>query len=144
MQRVYAVTTGATGVRTGTELAVVELENRSPEPVAVALAVRPYNPEGLAVVERIALEDRTVMVDGRPALLLPRSPSAVAGSTFAGGDSAGSVLRGTAGARSRVALRCDVGLAQLALVLPLAPAATLAETVGEIASGAARARWGES
>src|SRR5205823_1477845 len=59
-QRVYAVRTGAADGRTGTELLVVELENRSPDALVLALAVRPYNPEGLAVVERIALEDRTV------------------------------------------------------------------------------------
>ncbi|MDQ1372722.1 MAG: hypothetical protein QOJ09_60, partial [Actinomycetota bacterium] len=49
------------------DLAIVEIENRTPTPFAVALCVRPYNPEGLAVVERIALHDRTVTVDGRPA-----------------------------------------------------------------------------
>ncbi|HEX4539891.1 MAG TPA: hypothetical protein VH112_06560 [Acidimicrobiales bacterium] len=122
--RVYAVMTGARDAVSGTELLVVELENRSRHPLVVALAVRPYNPEGLAVVERIALEDRTVMVDGRPALLLPRPPSAVAGSTFAGGDSATTVLHGGAGPQRNLSLRCEVGLAQLALVLPLAPEAT--------------------
>ncbi|HEX6477173.1 MAG TPA: hypothetical protein VF005_07835, partial [Acidimicrobiales bacterium] len=122
--RTYAVTTGASHDGTRTELLIVELENRSSDDLFVAMAVRPYNPEGLAVVERIALEDRTVMVDGRPAVLLPRSPSAVAGSTFAGGDSAATVLRGGAAAHRNMSLRCDVGLAQLALVLPLASGAT--------------------
>ncbi|HEY1634112.1 MAG TPA: hypothetical protein VGF64_05090 [Acidimicrobiales bacterium] len=122
--RVYAVTTSVSNPRSGTELLIVELENRTRDDLVVALAVRPYNPEGLAVVERIALEDRTVMVDGRPAVLLPRAPSAVAGSTFAGGDSATTVLRGGAGAQRDMSLRCEVGLAQLALVLPLAPGAT--------------------
>ena len=43
-------------------------------PFAVALAVRPYNPEGLAVIERIELHDgTTVTVDGRVALLLPKT-----------------------------------------------------------------------
>ena len=39
----------------------------------------PYNPEGLAVVERIGLVDRTVTVDGRPALLFPKPPARLAG-----------------------------------------------------------------
>ena len=138
--RVYAVTTGVAGAGVGTEVAVVELENRSPAAIAVALAVRPYNPEGLAVVERVALEDRRVMVDGRPALLLPRPPSAVTGSTFAGGDSAGTVLRGGARARSHVSVRCDVGLAQLALVLPLAPSATLRAVLPLVAERRTRRR----
>ena len=47
VQRVYAV-------QADEELAVVEVENRSSVPFAVAFGVRPYNPEGLAVVERIA------------------------------------------------------------------------------------------
>jgi hypothetical protein len=139
-ERVYAVRTGATGAGRGTELVVVELENRSRAAVAVALAVRPYNPEGLAVVERIALEDSTVMVDGRPALLLPRTPTGVAGSTFAGGDSAGAVLRGEAEAQRRLALRCDVGLAQLAVVLPLAPADTLRVALPLVAERRTRRR----
>src|SRR5436190_19666210 len=60
VQRVYAV-------QADEELVVVEIENRSPLPFALALAVRPYNPEGLAVVERITMVDRVVVVDGRPA-----------------------------------------------------------------------------
>src|SRR5580765_5304307 len=50
VHRVYAISAGD-------DLAVVEIENRSPVPIAVALAVRPYNPEGLAAVNRIALID---------------------------------------------------------------------------------------
>ena len=84
VQRVYAIQAG--GDRG--ELVVVEIENRSPLPFVAALAVRPYNPEGLAVVERIGLVDRTVTVDGRPALLFPKAPARLAASTFHGGDSA--------------------------------------------------------
>src|SRR5262245_36728848 len=59
--RVYGVADG--------DLVVVDVENDSPAPFVVAFAVRPYNPEGLAVIERIDLHDTTVTVDGRPALL---------------------------------------------------------------------------
>src|SRR5947208_1971640 len=79
-------------VQADEEFVVVEIENASRLPVAIALGVRPYNPEGLAVVERIALHDRTVTVDGLPALLLPRPPSRVSGSTFRQGDSAAVVF----------------------------------------------------
>ncbi len=139
-QRVYAVTTSRGDADAATELAVVELENRSPDPVSLALGVRPYNPEGLAVVERLGLEDSTVMVDGRPALLLPRAPAGVAGSTFAGGDSTDAVLRGGARPRAEVRLRCDVGLAQLALVLPLAPADPLRVALPLVAERRTRRR----
>jgi hypothetical protein len=113
VQRVY-------GVRNGDdELVVVEIENQSPLPVAVALAVRPVNPEGLAVVERIDLHDgTTVTVDGRVAMLLPRPPSRAAGSTFKEGDVASVVLRGDAGERF-AAVRCQAGLASAAFVWPL-------------------------
>ena len=82
-------------------MVVVEIENASPVPVALALAVRPYNPEGLAVVERIDLRGSTVAVDGRVALLLPRPPRRIAASTFRDGDSAATVLAGDAAERWR-------------------------------------------
>jgi hypothetical protein len=117
VQRVYAV-------QDAEELAVVEFENASNLPFALALAVRPYNPEGLAVVERIQLVDRTVTVDGRPAVLFPTEPARMAGSTFHGGDSMRIVTEGHAGT-SLPELRCEAGLAQAAFLFPLAHRATL-------------------
>jgi len=93
VQRVYAIHTGAD------ELAIVEIENRSRLPFAVALAVRPYNPEGLAVVERIQQHDGVVTVDGRPALLLPKAPAAVASSTVTVGRSR-TAVRGASSSRA--------------------------------------------
>src|SRR5919202_5478305 len=46
---VYALRAGATGHET--EYVAVEVTNDGDRPVTVAFAVRPYNPEGLAVVE---------------------------------------------------------------------------------------------
>jgi hypothetical protein len=112
VQRVYAVP-GAE------ELAVVEIENRSPVPFVIALAVRPYNPEGLAIVERIELVDRTVVLDGRPALLLPKAPARMAGSTFHDCDVATTVVSGRAGHALAAGLCCEVGLAQAAFLYPL-------------------------
>jgi hypothetical protein len=109
----------------GGEVVVVEIENRSRMPVAVALAVRPYTPEGLTLVERIDLAGATVSVDGRPALVLPKAPGRVAGSTLAGGDSAAVVVGGEAAERWRRPVRDPAGLAQAAFVLPLAHGATL-------------------
>src|SRR3954454_549297 len=117
IQRVYAV-------QDAEELVVVEFENASTLPFALALAVRPYNPEGLAVVERIQLVDRTVTVDGRPAVLFPTEPALVAGSTFHGGDSMRIVTEGRAGT-TLPELRCEAGLAQAAFLFPLAHRATL-------------------
>ncbi|HLT70765.1 MAG TPA: hypothetical protein VKZ72_11395 [Acidimicrobiales bacterium] len=106
------------------ELVIVEVENASKVPVALAVAVRPYNPEGLAVVERIDLKGTTVAVDGRPALLLPRPPSRVAASTFHDGDSAVTVMVGEAREHWRGPVRDPAGLAQAAFVFPLAHGAT--------------------
>jgi hypothetical protein len=116
VQRVYAVPG---------DFVVVEVENRSPVPFAVALAIRPYNPEGLAVVERIRLNGSTVTVDGRPALLFPKPPNRMAGSTFAEGDVAAVVTAGQAGTSFPPNLRSDVGLASAAFVYPLAHTAVL-------------------
>jgi hypothetical protein len=109
----------AYGVVAREELVVVEVENRSPTPVAVAFALRPYNPEGLAVLERIVLSDTTVLADGRPALLLPRSPARVASSTFTEGDTVIEVTEGRAGVGPFRPPRDPAGLAQAAFLYPL-------------------------
>ena len=91
IERVYAARRSST--EGGGELVVAEVENATKVPVALALAVRPYNPEGLSVIERLGLHDgTTVTVDGRVAMLLPRPPARMAASTFHDGDSAGTIL----------------------------------------------------
>ncbi|HEX5945126.1 MAG TPA: hypothetical protein VFY82_02565 [Acidimicrobiales bacterium] len=122
VQRVYAVQRSSSDG--GGEMVVVEVENRSKAPVALALAVRPYTPEGLSVIERIDLRGSTVAVDGRVALLLPKPPMRVAGSTFHDGDSAATVLSGAAAERWGAPVRDRAGLAQAAFVYPLAHGAT--------------------
>ena len=118
-QRVYAAGVG------DEELAVVETANRTPSPVTVALAVRPYNPEGLAVVERIGLVDGAVTVDGRPALLFPEAPVGMAGSTFLEGDVAHAVGDGRTATVLPSPLRCEAGLAQAAFLFQLGTGAVL-------------------
>jgi hypothetical protein len=129
LHRAYAIRTApADGAE---ELVVVEIENATPVPVALAVAVRPYNPEGLAVIEHVGLHGRTggakdtVTVDGQVALLLPRAPNRVAASTFRDGDVAATVLGGEAGSSFPPALRCDAGLASAAFVYPLPHRTTL-------------------
>ena len=122
VQRVYAVRRSSG--EGGGELVVVEVENMSKGPVALALAVRPYNPEGLSVVERIDLRGTTVAVDGRVALMLPKPPMRVAASTFHDGDSAATVLAGAAPDHWRGPVRDPAGLGQAAFVYPLAHGAT--------------------
>ncbi len=115
----------ATAADGGGEQVVVEIENDSAVPVALALGVRPYDVEGLSVIERIGLHGTTVTVDGRVAMLLPREPNQVAGSTFHDGDSAATVFAGEAGTTFPDGLRCDAGMAQAAFVYALTHHATL-------------------
>jgi hypothetical protein len=110
VERVYAV-------ETVPELVAVEVHNRGDAPVDVAFAVRPYNPEGLAVVEEIELEGTIVVVDGIPAVFLPAMPERFVLSTFADGDCVHDLVRGE---RTRQpAVRDRAGLAQGAFVFPL-------------------------
>jgi hypothetical protein len=124
VQRTYAVQ--ASSAEGGAELVVVEVENRSRVPFAVALAVRPCNQEGLAEIGRIGLHGgTTVTVDGRAALLLPRVASRMAASTWQEGDVAIEVLEGRAGTSFPSDLRCAAGMASAAFVYPLAHTASL-------------------
>jgi hypothetical protein len=107
------------------EFVIAEIENATRTPFAVAFAVRPYNPEGLSVIERIDLHETTVTVDGRVALLLPSAPPRVAASSFHGGDSAMTVFAGKAGDRLEETQRCDAGMAQAAFVFPVTHGTTL-------------------
>ena len=133
----------AYGIAGEDEFAIVEIENRSRVPFALALAVRPYNPEGLAVIERVELHDgTTVTVDGRVALLLPKSPARVAASTFHEGDSASTVFSGRAvDAREfPKRLRDVAGMAQAAFIYPLPHTATFRVALPMVASRRTRRR----
>ncbi|HEX2047338.1 MAG TPA: hypothetical protein VHF27_06205, partial [Acidimicrobiales bacterium] len=100
-------------------LVVLEIVNRTSAALTAALAIRPYNPEGLAVIERIEMHGRTVTVDGRPGLFLPRDPKGIAASNFHDGDSALAVMAGQASDALPPGLRCDAGLAQAAFLFDL-------------------------
>jgi hypothetical protein len=116
VQRVYALPASAPdGLG---ELVVVEVENESPVPVAVAFAVRPYNPVGLSPVGTIIQDEETVLVDGRPALLLPRAPSGVVSSVLVTGDCLDRVTAGRAAA-GVVDVEDPDRLAQAVFVYPL-------------------------
>ena len=133
----------AYGIAGDDEFAIVEIENRSRLPFALALAVRPYNPEGLAVIERVELHDgTTVTVDGRVALLLPKPPSRVAASTFHEGDSASRVFGGTAVETKEFPrrLRDVAGMAQAAFIYPLPHTATFRVALPMVASRRTRRR----
>jgi hypothetical protein len=105
----------------GAEVVVVEIANATPVPVALALAVRPYDGEGVTTVRSVALGDGgQVDVDGRPALVLPRPPARAVLSAFAEGDPVAAVAGGLAEAvPPGASMRCRDGLASGAFVVPL-------------------------
>jgi hypothetical protein len=105
--------------QSGAEAIVVEVENRSRLPFALALALRPYDQTSLGRIGSIALDGTTVTIDGEVALVLPRSPGRIALSD-ASADSADTVLTGGAEPVRPAAVSCEQGLAQAALVFPLA------------------------
>lgn len=103
---------------------LIEVENRSPSPFALALVVRPYDPLGATAVRSVSVAGCEVLVDGRTALVLPDRPGRVATSTARFGDVAARVLGGTAGEDAPLTV-CADGLASVAALVPVAHRTTL-------------------
>ena len=119
IQRAYAQV-GAGLPRGWGELATVEVENRTGAPARVAFALRPYNPEGLAVLSDISVRGTQVTVnDNVLALLLPEEPRATEVSTFKDGDTAETLTRGTARGARDATVHDPAGLATAAFVYDL-------------------------
>ncbi|HSL56725.1 MAG TPA: hypothetical protein VK866_02680, partial [Acidimicrobiales bacterium] len=111
--------------RGGGEVLAVEVENASRVPFALALALRPYGPDGAVAVHDIEVRGAEIHVDGRLAGWLPRPAARVAASHRAGGDVADVVLSGAAADGPDVDVRCPDGLATAAVVLPVAHTASV-------------------
>jgi len=119
VQRVY----GARGPA-GEDVLVVEVHNDTKVPFALTLAVRPYDLTGEGRIDAVGLEGTTVMVDDAPVIRLPRSPGRMVLSAD-GGDAASVVFAGDAQPVAAAAVRDPDGLANAALLFPLAHTATL-------------------
>ena len=110
----------------GDDVLVVEVENASKVPFAVALAVRPAGATATGSIGRVALDDRVVRIDGEPAVVLARAPGRAALGSADLGDAAATVLAGDAvEARDLPPVGCEAGLANGAFLFPLAHTATL-------------------
>jgi hypothetical protein len=118
VQRVFGAVLGTT------DALVVEIENATPTPVVLAMAVRPYTTTGRAPVGRIDLEGSTVTVDGAVGLLASKPPSRVATSNGRSGDVATVVLGGAAGETASPAV-CADGAATAAYLWPLTHRTTM-------------------
>ena len=96
---------------------VVELENLTAVPVALALVVRPVTLDGPGRVGRVESDGSVVLVDGRPDVLLGRDPARVAA------GHRGRVAAGLAAGEDSVQLHTvedPAGDLEVAFVVPLA------------------------
>jgi hypothetical protein len=106
---------------------VIEVDNRSASPFALALAVRPSNVDGPSPVHRLQWRDRSLRVDGGVALVLATSAQDVVLCDRAGGDALDvlmarndSVAKGPLPVSSVVAVDDPTGGATAAVVVPVA------------------------
>ncbi len=118
----------------GDEWVVVEVENQTPVPLAVALVIRPLMADAVGAINEITLEPveggmgrdvaYLVRIDGAPAVVLPRRPAAVQAGNLADGDIVDIVTRNEAGQDVAVA-SCPDGMATLAFLFPVPHTASL-------------------
>jgi hypothetical protein len=107
----------------GEDLVVVEVENASKVPVALALVVRAADGGG---IDSVGLDGRVLRIDGQPVLHLARSPGRFAMSAQADARDAGAVvLAGDAEPVRAHEVRDAGGDAQAVLLFPLAHTASL-------------------
>ena len=109
----------------GRSVVVVEVENRSTVPFAVALAVRPEVLDGPGTVREVSAEGTELRVDGELVLVAARAPGRRVAAA-AGDRSVAEVVRGgDAAPAAVVSATCEEGRAEAALLFPLAHTATL-------------------
>ena len=120
VQRVYAIH-ATSDSPFGQAFVVVEVENRSSVPFAIAFAVLPTNPIGAAPITALTLDGSTVLVNGSPGLLLAKAPGRAAASIGAVADI---VLGGQAPPRFEPLIAPD-GNGEAAVIFPLAHTATI-------------------
>ena len=125
---------GVRGPR-GEDLLVVEIQNDSKVPVAIALAVQSHDG---GRVDSVSLAGSVLHVDGAPVVHLARSPGRFALSTAAAArDAADVVLSGDAEPVRAASVVCRDGDARGVLLFPLAHTATLRAAIA--LDGAGRA-----
>ena len=139
VHRAWAVAAGD-GVPAGGAI-VIELRNASAVPVAVALAIRPFDATGRCSISQIDLVDSVVMVDGHAAVHLAKSPSRVAVGSAESGDALAVVESGAAVAQWPVGgVRCEAGRASAALLFPLPHTASIRILIPSVAPTETRRR----
>lgn len=118
----------------GDEWVVVEVENQTPVPLAVAFVIRPVVADSLGSINEITIEPvaggagrdeaHLLRVDGTPAVVLPRRPARVQAGNLADGDVVDVVTTNEAGT-DLVTATCPDGTATLAVLFPVPHTARL-------------------
>ena len=121
LHRVFAIS----GERDFGDVVVIEIENASPVPIAIALAVRPADCTSVGVVDALEFDGAVIRVNEQPALVLPRTPAGFAAGTADAEDSLSVVAGERASATAPRRITCSMGLANAAVVFPLAHRSTL-------------------
>jgi hypothetical protein len=106
------------------EYVAAEVSNETDRPLTLVFALRPYNPEGLAVVEDVAVTADSIIVEGERGVVLTDQPEQVAVSTFHEGDCLHHFTKGRAQSFRPVQAHDPAGLATAAVSYPLRPGQT--------------------
>jgi hypothetical protein len=122
VQRTYAARSAA-----GAPVVVVEVENDSKVPFAVAFAVRSPGLDGWGVLREVSAEGTEVRVEGKLVLVAARAPGrrAAIDAATADGGVAQVVQGGAAQPEAAVEARSKDGQAEVAVVFPVAHGATI-------------------
>jgi hypothetical protein len=96
----------------GAPWCVLEAVVRTDEPGWLAFAVRPFNPEGVSLIETIEVraDGAAVAINDRPCIRFERAPDRFLASTYEGGD----VHRGIRERAPAAGIECPVGMASAA------------------------------
>jgi hypothetical protein len=109
----------------GRDAVVIEIENATKVPFAVALSLRPYDLEARGALHDVEAAGAELRVDGDVVAVLPAAPRHAVASTGAEGDAAAVVFAGDAGGTLPARAACPDGAATLAVLHPLAHTATM-------------------
>ena len=106
----------------GSRPGLLELTARgsSPDGGWLVLALRPYNPEGVRLVERIETQGAGWLVDGKARVDLSPTPRKILFSAYREGDVLGKAASPEE-EPDRESVRCSVGMASAAALFPLRP-----------------------
>lgn len=103
----------------GGDALLMEVENRTGTPFALALALRPFDAVGPVAVHTVSMSDGALVADGRTALLLAKAPNRAVAGGRDGGDLLEVIRAGGAHDATFEELHDPSGLAQSVFVVPV-------------------------